>query len=270
MLFNSVSFLYFFLPLFLLAYFCLPRLGRRGPQGGVGYRNLVLLLASLLFYSWGELDYVDEQGRKFKVKLVGAIANSILQGNLVVSEQRLKRRYPSLAGYRMFLIDTPPDRVDRVSARLTSALEDIGLELTPTRDRLDAFNAVQNTYLLIFQALGGLGLLLGSVGLGMVVLRNALERRSELAIAAAVGLSERSILRLVWTEHGLLLGLGLGSGVAAALLAVLPGLLNPAGGVSVMPMLVLVLAVLASGATWVWLASKLATRGPLLAALRED
>lgn len=46
MLFNSVTFLYFFLPLFLLAYFCLP------------YRNLVLLLGSLLFYAWGELDYV--------------------------------------------------------------------------------------------------------------------------------------------------------------------------------------------------------------------
>jgi alginate O-acetyltransferase complex protein AlgI len=46
MLFNSVSFLYFFLPVFLLAYFCLP------------YRNFVLLLGSLLFYAWGELDYV--------------------------------------------------------------------------------------------------------------------------------------------------------------------------------------------------------------------
>jgi len=46
MLFNSVTFLYFYLPLFLLAYFCLP------------YRNLVLLLASLFFYAWGELAYV--------------------------------------------------------------------------------------------------------------------------------------------------------------------------------------------------------------------
>ena len=50
-----------------------------------------------------------------------------------------------------------------------------------TGARLAAFQEVQNTYLSIFQLLGGLGLLLGTVGLGMVVLRNALERRSELA-----------------------------------------------------------------------------------------
>lgn len=46
MLFNSVTFLYFFFPLVLLVYLCLP------------FRNLVLLLASLLFYAWGELGYV--------------------------------------------------------------------------------------------------------------------------------------------------------------------------------------------------------------------
>ena len=46
MLFNSVTFLYFYLPLFLVVYFCLP------------YRNLTLLSASLFFYAWGELGYV--------------------------------------------------------------------------------------------------------------------------------------------------------------------------------------------------------------------
>ena len=45
--------------------------------------------------------------------------------------------------------------------------------------RLAQFNAVQNTYLNTFQVLGGLGLLLGSAGLGVVVLRNVLERRNE-------------------------------------------------------------------------------------------
>ena len=40
--------------------------------------------------------------------------------------------------------------------------------------------------------LGGLGLLLGSVGLGMLLLRNTLERRGELALAAALGESLRT------------------------------------------------------------------------------
>ena len=126
---------------------------------------------------------------------------------------------------------------------------------------------MQNTYLLIFQVLGGLGLLLGSVGLGMVVLRNALERRSELAIASAVGFSPSSIRKLVWSEHGLLLGLGLASGVLAALVAVLPG--AAPGGLS-MDVALFVLAVALSGAVWVWLATLAATRGPLLNALQND
>ena len=175
------------------------------------------------------LDYRDERGRDVRVRIVGTLANSILQGNLVISEQRFEEHFPSAAGYRMFLIDATAEEMETTASNLTRALGDIGLEVTPTAARLEEFNAVQNTYLLIFQALGGLGLLLGSVGLGMVVLRNVLERRSELAIASAVGFPSRSIRKLVWSEHGLLLALGLASGVLAALVAVLPGATRPDG-----------------------------------------
>jgi alginate O-acetyltransferase complex protein AlgI len=48
MVFSSVIFLFGFLPGVLLAYFLIPR----------GWRNLLLLLASLLFYFWGEGGYV--------------------------------------------------------------------------------------------------------------------------------------------------------------------------------------------------------------------
>lgn len=216
------------------------------------------------------IDYRDEQGRVFGVRLVASVANSILQGNLVVAERHLERRFPSASGYRMFLIDAPAERAAQVSRNLTRALADIGFELTSTSDRLRQFSAVQNTYLLIFQALGGLGLLLGSLGLGMVVLRNALERRSELALASAVGFPTDSIRRLLWNEHGLLLGLGLISGILAAMLAVVPALRGTGEGLAVAPMILLVGAVALSGALWVWLASLAATRGPLATALRDE
>jgi hypothetical protein len=96
--------------------------------------------------------------------------------------------FPGEAGYRMFLVDAPRGEAAAVSAALTRGLRDRGLELTPAAERLNAFNAVQNTFLDTFQVLGGLGLLLGSAGLGVVVLRNVLERRGELALLAAVGL----------------------------------------------------------------------------------
>ena len=214
------------------------------------------------------LPYRDEQGRDFRVRIVGTVQNSILQGNLVVAEEQLKARFPSAAGYRMFLIDAPAARAPAVASRLTSALEDIGFEVTSTRDRLQAFNAVQNTYLLIFQILGGLGLLLGSIGVGMVVLRNTLERRSELALLRALGYPARAVGWLVWSEHGVLLCLGLRTGVVAALLTVLPG--ARMGSLSLAPMVLLVVAVTTSGILWIWIASTFATRGSLLGALREE
>jgi len=108
------------------------------------------------------LTYTDERGRPFKVRLVGALANSILQGSLVISEEEFVARFPSEEGYRMFLIDAPSNTVANVSDTLSRALRDVGLELVPTTRRLAEFNAVQNTYLSTFQVLGGLGLLLAA------------------------------------------------------------------------------------------------------------
>lgn len=48
MLFSSITFLFYFLPLVLLSYFLVP----------FRFKNLVLLLFSILFYSWGEPKYI--------------------------------------------------------------------------------------------------------------------------------------------------------------------------------------------------------------------
>jgi ABC-type antimicrobial peptide transport system permease subunit len=178
-------------------------------------------------------------------------------------------RFPSASGYRMFLIDAPSERAEQVAADLGRALEDIGLELTPTAERLAMFQSVQNTYLWIFQLLGGLGLLLGTVGLGVVVLRNALERRAELAIARAVGFPSATVRNLVFCEHSVLLGLGLICGVLAASVALLPALQGERG-LPLLPIAGFVAVIGLSGVFWVWLASALATRGKLLDGLRGE
>ena len=48
MLFSSITFIYYFLPLLFLAYFITPK----------KYRNIPLLLFSLLFYFLGEPKYI--------------------------------------------------------------------------------------------------------------------------------------------------------------------------------------------------------------------
>src|SRR5207247_10824201 len=72
------------------------------------------------------LDYTDERGRTFKVRLVGAVANSILQAKLVIAEDEFTAQFPSESGYRMFLIDAPSKNLNEISQILTSALRDTG------------------------------------------------------------------------------------------------------------------------------------------------
>jgi putative ABC transport system permease protein len=216
------------------------------------------------------IDYVDERGQPFKVRIVGAVANSILQGQLIIDEAEFVKRFPGETGYRTFLIDAPSNSVAQVSATLSRALQDAGLELTPTSVRLNQFNAVQNTYLGTFQVLGGLGLLLGSVGLGIVVLRNVLERRSELALLLAVGFPKAQVQRLLLLENGALLIAGLTLGILAATIAVLPAVLAPTGQLPYASLAITLAAVLLNGAWWTWVATRFAVRGDLLAALRND
>ncbi|MBN2505279.1 MAG: ABC transporter permease [Verrucomicrobia bacterium] len=216
------------------------------------------------------LDYTDERGRPFKVRIVGALANSVLQGHLVIAEDAFVRRFPGESGYRRFLVDASADRVDAVASRLSRALQDTGLELTMASRRLAEFNAVQNTYLGTFQVLGGLGLLLGSAGLGVVVLRNVLERRSELALLLAVGFRRRALRRLVLGEHGCLLALGLALGIGAAFVAILPQWLAPETKMGWRTLGLTLAGVLASGWIWTWVASWFALRGPLIQALRNE
>jgi ABC-type antimicrobial peptide transport system permease subunit len=216
------------------------------------------------------IDYVDERGQPFKIRIVGAVANSILQGQLIIDEAEFVKRFPSESGYRMFLIDAPSNRVSQVSATLSRAMQDVGLELTPAAERLAQFNAVQNTYLGTFQVLGGLGLLLGSVGLGIVVLRNVLERRGELAVLLAVGFRKPTLQRLLLIENGALLAAGLVLGIAAAAVAVLPTLLSPSAQLPLASLALTLGAVLINGALWTWAATRLAVRGDLLKALRNE
>lgn len=216
------------------------------------------------------LDYVDERGQAFKVRIVGAVANSILQGQLIIDEAEFVKRFPGESGYRMFLLDAPSNAVSQVSATLSRAMQDVGLELTPAPQRLAQFNAVQNTYLGTFQVLGGLGLLLGSVGLGIVVLRNVLERRGELALLMAVGFRKPQVQRLLLLENGALLAAGLALGVAAAAVAVLPAVLSPNAELPYGSLAVTLIAVLLNGGLWTWAATRLAVRGDLLGALRNE
>jgi len=216
------------------------------------------------------LDDTDEHGRPLRVRIVATLANSVLQGNLVIARREFVAHWPSESGYRMFLVDAPAETAEAVSRALARDQEDAGLAMEPAAERLGTFAAVENTYLAIFQALGGLGLVLGSVGLGLVVLRSVLERRGELALLRAVGLSARDVRRVVMAEHVGLLAMGLVCGIAAATVALVPAMVGPRAPVPWATVAWTPAVLALSGAIWVWAATRAALRGPLLGALRNE
>lgn len=217
-----------------------------------------------------ELEYIDEQGQKFRLQLVGMLKNSILQGSLLISEDQFVKRFPSESGYRMFLIDAPEDKANAAAENLSAALRDFGLELVPAGQRLAEFAAVENTYLSVFSILGGLGLVLGSAGLGLVVLRNILERRGELAMFQAVGFCKRTIRRMIFYEHWVLVAGGLACGIIAALVAVGPAIKSPRAEVPYVSLALTIIAIAASGAVWILLAIAFALGGNMLESLRNE
>jgi len=217
----------------------------------------------------------DLQGNDVELEVVGLLKNSMFQGDLLIGEADFKRLFPTVSGYRMFLVAEDSGTQHRASdsalaTTLENSLGDYGLDIVPTADRLAALMAVQNTYLSTFQSLGGLGLLLGVFGLATVQLRSVLERRSELALMRAVGFRRRRLASMVLLENGSLLLVGLGVGVIAALVAISPNLLSGDAGLPIDSLAIMLLVILAAGLLAGIAAVRAVLRAPLVGALRGE
>jgi putative ABC transport system permease protein len=208
------------------------------------------------------------------LRFVGALRDSVLQGELVMADGQFVRLFPSQEGYRFFLIDAPDVRTTGQARQLAEIIEKdlqpFGVDAVSTVERLDAFHRVENTYLSTFQALGGLGLLLGTIGLATVMFRNVLERRRELALLRAVGYDARHITVMIGAETLFLLLSGLAAGAGCAIVAVAPAWLARGGSGPGMGLLVLLAAIAAAGILSAAVATRAAVTGPLLEALRAE
>src|SRR5581483_3379870 len=212
----------------------------------------------------------QNSGQPVRLRMVGALADSIFQGELVMSERNFLRLFHDQEGWRLFLIDVAPEKAAAVTALLEDKLSDFGFDVMPTAERLASFHRVENTYLSTFQTLGGLGLLLGTLGLATVLLRNVLERRRELALLRAIGYNERHFALMVIAENALMLFAGLGTGTACALLAVTPAFITRGGRLPFVSISWLLLAVLITGLMASLFATIAALRAPLLRELRAE
>jgi hypothetical protein len=74
---------------------------------------------------------------------------------------------------------------------------------------------------------------------------------------------------VIYEHAGLLVG-GLACGVIAALVAVSPALKSPGAEVPYGSLGFMVVAIAVSGVVWIWVATAIASKGEMIAALRNE
>jgi ABC-type antimicrobial peptide transport system permease subunit len=115
-----------------------------------------------------------------------------------------------------------------------------------------------------------LGLVLGTLGLGAILLRNVLERRRELALLRALGYTRPNFFTMVVAENVFLLLGGLVVGTFCALVAIAPVFLDRGGRLPVQTLALLLLGVIGTGLLASIAATAAALRSPLLSDLRSE
>ncbi len=210
----------------------------------------------------------DEFGKTLRLHL-DTIENSLFQSQLIISESDFIKHYPSLSGYQFFLIKTPPELHEETSKILEKTLSDYGFDVTFASERLASFRAVENTYISTFQSLGGLGILLGTFGLALVLLRNIIERRGELATLRAFGFKRQVLSRMLFLESCFLLSVGILIGTIAGLVGIigLNGHLNtlPWFSLSITLLFIFGFGIIANA-----IVVSMALRSPLLSTLKSE
>ncbi|MGC9343145.1 MAG: FtsX-like permease family protein, partial [Bacteroidales bacterium] len=219
--------------------------------------GLIPAIADETVIKWGlgmkvgdTLRYIDAGGDEMNLLLIGGLAPSIFQGKVIISNKNFLQRFPQSSGTHVFLVEGATEDSTAIIEEMNMGMRDFGIDVELAAKRLVEFYSVTNTYLSIFIVMGAIGLLLGTIGLGIVLYRSILERKNEIAILRAVGFKKPFIRKIITREYLVLLVLGIGIGFITAIIATLPSLISPNTGVSITSILVILVILLVNG--WFW------------------
>lgn len=239
--------------------------------------GIIPAIADQTVIQWGllksvgdTLTYTNEFGNEIRLLLIGGLVSSVFQGNILISDSVFMANFPSSSGSEIMLVDIHDDNANEVEDLLTQQLADYGIEINSTSERLAGFYSVTNTYLTIFMILGGLGVIIGTFGLGIVLMRNMLDRKHEIAILEALGFKKSQVFNLILTENLFLLIAGIVIGFLSAIIGILPSILSPAFHIPGSFLFILVLIVFISGLIWIYIPAKFIMKNQLIKNLREE
>jgi ABC-type lipoprotein release transport system permease subunit len=211
----------------------------------------------------------DEQGKPVKLRFVALLKGSVLQSEVMIGEKPFTELFPSVYGYSFFALNTMGAQ-DKAGSWWEKNLSAYGMDVVTSQFRLARYRAVENTYMATFQMIGGLGALLGMLGIAVMMVRNAAERRGELAGMRAIGFSKRNLQMMLLYETSLLVVLGVLIGTVSGVFAVLPTILERAGSIPLQEVLFLLVAVAVAGILFGRLAASAALRAPIIQTLKVE
>ena len=161
---------------------------------------------------------------KIKLRFVGLLYNSVFASEIIMSEKHFRQLFPHVSLPTYYLIEA--NNVAQVQTTMQKALGEVGVVVKETSEILNDFIQVQNTYLLAFTNLGGLGIFLGVFGLAIVIVYSFIQRQGELGLLVSLGMSVSRIRSMLFFEMSITAICGLLCGSASAIVAVYPQIMS--------------------------------------------
>ncbi len=185
----------------------------------VDYNTLVWIYNGAL----GEIyEVMDEPGNNVKLEVIGILENSVFGGTFIMSQDNLESLYPTTAEYRYVLFKLKPGfkgSPEASAAELENELHRYGMDAQAIRELIHENQAYERSFMVLFQAFLGLGLIIGVIGLGVVTARTVQERRFEIGVLRALGFKRKMVLKAFLLEPSF-------TGLLAIILGLLVGIIS--------------------------------------------
>ena len=201
--------------------------------------DATVLTWSLMINLGDTLWYEGDRGQTIGLQLIGTLSNSIFQGNILIDRAFFSEIWKNTTGSEVVLLKVKEYEKEEVKNLLSQALNEYGIRVTTTNDRLAQFNTVTDTYLTIFLTLGGLGLLLGIMSFIIIIRKNLSARRHEIDLYRTLGFTDHRIEQILYQEN-----------ILVPLYAIITGVVSSLIGVSISFMHI---------GLWIWLTAFLFT-----------
>ncbi|GHT66558.1 hypothetical protein FACS189452_02640 [Bacteroidia bacterium] len=185
-----------------------------------------VLMWGLMLQLGDTISYKSSTGKRIYLRLAGTLKNSIFQGSVLMDKTLFSTIWGEITGSEIALVKVKDTETEATRQLLSQALNEYGVRVTPTAQRLKEFNSVTDAYLNIFLTLGGLGLLLGIMCFIIVIRKDLLSRKEQISIYRSLGFTDKRIAQMLVRENRVVPLCAIVVGVVGSLAGAVSGLAN--------------------------------------------